>query len=110
MKQRPLWQKILLAVAVFFVLSSWWGRVWDAHKKGRGALAIVHVTGPIHSSMASTGWAGPDAEDVAERLHKISEDDDIKAILLRINSPGGTVGAVQEIQREMARCRAKGKT
>ena len=29
-------------------------------------------------------------------MHALSEDKDVKAIVLRINSPGGTVGAVQE--------------
>jgi protease-4 len=109
MKQRTLLQKVLLTAVAFFLLASFWGRLKDAHQRKKGALAIVHVSGPIRMDQAGPGWGSPDAEDIARRLHKLSEDDDVKAILLRINSPGGTVGAVQEIHREMARCRAKGK-
>lgn len=80
----------------------------DAVKSG--SLAIVNVYGPIRVSMTpSSAWSPPDADAIARRLHRLSENDDVKAILLRINSPGGTVGAVQEIYRELQRCRQKGK-
>jgi protease-4 len=75
----------------------------------KGALAIVHIYGLIHTRETSTGWGGPDTDEIVRRLHKISEDDDIKAVLLRINSPGGSVGAVQEIYTEIIRCKTKGK-
>ncbi len=38
----------------------------------------------------------------------ILEKKGIKAVVLRINSPGGTVGASQEILREIKKCREKG--
>jgi len=109
MKHRTLLQKILIGLAAFILLSSWWDHHRDARRRRQGALAIVHVSGPIYMDEAGPSWGNPDAEDIARRLHKLSEDNDVKAVLLRINSPGGTVGAVQEIHREMARCREKGK-
>jgi len=77
--------------------------------KKSGSLAIVDISGPIRISMTPSAWGAPDAETIARRLHRLSQDDDVKAILLRINSPGGTVAAVQEIYTEIQRCRAKGK-
>jgi len=83
------------------------------HKKassaGSGSLAIVEIRGPIRLNMSNSGFSNPDASDIARRLHRLSENDDVKAILLRINSPGGTVAAVQEIYTEIQRCKAKGK-
>src|ERR1039457_3883101 len=109
MKQTSLLSKLVIFLIAVYVLSSLWSHASDAHRKHQGALAIVHVSGPIHMASTVNTWGEPDAEDTARELHKLSEDKDVKAILLRINSPGGTVGAVQEIHREMARCRAKGK-
>jgi protease-4 len=51
----------------------------------------------------------PDADETARFIHRLSEDDRVKAVLLRINSPGGSVGAVQEIYTELKRCKDKGK-
>jgi len=109
MKQRTLLQKILLAAVAFFLLVNFWSRLKEAHERRQGALAIVNVSGVIKIDSAAPGWSGQDAEAVAKKLHELSEDKDVKAILLRINSPGGTVGAVQEISEEVARCRAQGK-
>jgi len=109
MKQRTLLQKIIIGSVIVVLFCSWWGHVSDMRHRHKGALAIVHVSGPIHMDESGPSWGSPDGEEITQQLHKLSEDKDVKAIVLRINSPGGTVGAVQEIDREMARCREKGK-
>src|SRR3954453_17761438 len=76
---------------------------------GGDALAIVKISGVIRTNSGGGLFDRPDADAIAKRLHKLSENDDVKAILLRIDSPGGTVGAVQEIAAEIERCRSKGK-
>ncbi|MFH1975490.1 MAG: signal peptide peptidase SppA [Pseudomonadota bacterium] len=42
-----------------------------------------------------------DARDTIRNIKKYREDDSIKAIVLRIDSPGGVVGPAQEIYREV---------
>jgi protease-4 len=42
-----------------------------------------------------------DAEPIVSQLVKFKKDNRIKAIILRIDSPGGGVGAAQEIHREI---------
>src|SRR5262245_13059330 len=69
-------------------------------KTKSGSVAVLHIEGSIQGSMGGSAWNKDDAEDIARRLRKWSEDKEIKVILLRINSPGGTVGGVQEIHRE----------
>ncbi len=106
---------ILYAIALLVTLASLFPRPTRSifkmkSTKPSGSLAIVRIQGPIRSSQQSSAWNTSDAEDIAQRLHAISEDEKVKAILLRINSPGGTVGGVQEIYTELQRCRAKGKT
>jgi protease IV len=87
-------------------------RFWEniSLKTKPGSVAVVRISGPIQTRMTGSGFgSSQDAEAIARRLHQISKDDTIKAIILRINSPGGTVGGVQEIYNEVLKCKAKGK-
>jgi protease-4 len=61
-------------------------------------IAVVNIRGMITSS-----------RDIVEQLGTFKEDDDVKAIILRINSPGGGVGPSQEIYREILRAKEKKK-
>lgn len=56
------------------------------------AIAVVEVKGVILDSKA-----------IIENLHRAEKAKGIKAILLRIDSPGGTVGPTQEIYQEIRR-------
>ncbi|MFA5976241.1 MAG: signal peptide peptidase SppA [Elusimicrobiota bacterium] len=100
---------LALLVGLFSILHPKDWRLKRVPKKQPGSLAIIHIYGPIRTDLSASAWASPDADDVAKRLHRLSENEEVKAILLRINSPGGTVGAVQEIHTEILRCKAKGK-
>lgn len=54
------------------------------------AVGVVEIEGAI-----------ADARDTIEQIRSFREDEDIKAIVIRINSPGGAVGPSQEIYREI---------
>jgi protease-4 len=60
----------------------------------QGNIGVVEVTGPILSS-----------KQVIENIKKFREDDVIKAIVIRVDSPGGGVGPSQEIFTELMRTR-----
>ena len=59
-------------------------------------VAVVEIAGPIYSS-----------QGVIEQLHRCRDDGSIKAIVLRVSSPGGVVASVQEIYRELTRSEKK---
>jgi protease-4 len=61
----------------------------------QGNIGIVEVTGPILSS-----------RQVIENIKEFREDDAIKAIVIRVDSPGGGVGPSQEIFTELMRTRS----
>ncbi len=63
-----------------------------------GDIAIVEVKGAIFES-------GP----VNEKLEKYRKNDSVKAVVLRIDSPGGSVGASQEIYTEVKKLAQKKK-
>lgn len=73
-----------------------------------GSVAIVRIEGVISASGAEggiLGAAGPYPEDVIFQLKKAEKDFAVRAVLLRINSPGGTAAASQEIYREVRKMR-----
>jgi len=59
-----------------------------------GNIGVVEVTGPIISS-----------QKIIEDIQWFIDDDDIKAIVLRVDSPGGGIGPSQEIYRELMKNR-----
>lgn len=63
---------------------------------GEGRVAILPVEGVI---------AGEMAERLVGTLHRFREDDRVRAFILEIRSPGGTVGASQALYREVRRLR-----
>lgn len=71
-------------------------------------IAIVRVEGPIELVSPSGPFGKPSgAEAVVKRLAELEKDSSIKAIVLRINSPGGTIAATQEIYQKIMSLRKK---
>jgi protease-4 len=64
------------------------------------AIGVVAIEGVISSELT---------ERTVRQLSKYGDDPSIKAIVLRINSPGGGVAASQEIYEEVKRIRSAGK-
>jgi protease IV len=65
---------------------------------GKKKVALINITGDIISS-----------EHILELLNTFGNMKSVKAIVLRVNSPGGGVGASQEIFREVKKIKEKGK-
>lgn len=77
---------------------------------GRGNIAIVEINGMIHSGPGGGGLFGfePGAsEPIMKQLRDAAEDDGIKAVVLDIDSPGGTPGGSQAIAVEVRRLAEK---
>jgi len=74
-------------------------------------IALVHGLGPIQLAADGSALGGVvmDAATVSEALRAAREDSKIKAILFRIDSPGGSYVAADTIWREVARAREEGK-
>ncbi len=75
-----------------------WGR-------GNGTVAVVYAEGTIVSGDGNDSLFGG-ANVIADRalvklLEEVREDDDVKAVVLRVNSPGGSGGASDTIWREI---------
>ena len=72
-------------------------------------IAVVNILGPIKASMKSSDPFSRNSEKIVKRLKKLNENASVKAVVLRINSPGGTVAAVQDIYSELLKMKKNGK-
>ena len=91
---------IVVLLVIFFAALYFIGR--SAGTSGRFAfgdkIAIVEIRGVIAQSSG-----------IIDEIHQYLEDDGVKAIILRIDSPGGGVGPSQEIHREILKVKEKKK-
>jgi protease-4 len=80
--------------------------VKPAPQKG-GAIAVILASGAIMDGEDSAGNMGGDT--TAARIREARLDPNVKAIVLRVNSPGGSVSASEVIREELAAAKAQGK-
>jgi protease-4 len=73
---------------------------------GRQSVAVIHVSGVIASSPQSgllTASATVTPESMITQLRRADNDSRVAAVLLRVDSPGGSAAASQEIFKEVKR-------
>lgn len=79
----------------------------DKNYKAKEKIALVFAEGTI---LANQGEVGTIVDDqYVKLLRKIREDEKIKAIVLRVNSPGGSAIASENIWRELSLAKQAGK-
>lgn len=72
-------------------------------------IAVYYAYGDIVSTNPGglAGEACIASEDVCRDLDKLAEDDDVKAVVLRVNSGGGSAYASEQIWHSMMKLKAK---
>jgi len=81
-------------------------------RRGKPVVALVHAAGPIHlgrSSSTPLSSRSIGSDTVAAALRSAGSDDSVKAVVLRIDSPGGSYVASDTIRREVIALRGAGK-
>lgn len=105
---------IVLGIVFFFLvitIISKPGNSPAASARSNGEVGIIYVEGVIANGRTG-GTALSDqtvSEEIAAALREAARDPGIKAVVIRLNSPGGTAAAAQEIGAEVDRLRKSGK-
>jgi protease-4 len=97
-----------------FGLLQFWGKLLAGGKKrpaGKEVIGIVYVDGailpgkpePSPISLGGEAYSTP----IRKALDKIADDQDVKAVVLRVNSPGGSAVASEIILNATQRVKAK---
>ncbi|HEX2254424.1 MAG TPA: signal peptide peptidase SppA [Thermoanaerobaculia bacterium] len=94
-------------------LQKYWQRADKPYAKGDDTIALVYGVGAVVRGDGGfdplTGSASMGGAAVAKALRAAIDDDDVEAIILRVDSPGGSYVASDMIWREVMRAREAGK-
>jgi len=76
-------------------------------------IAIVEAAGEIRDGTAKTSWvnasSGIASDDLSAAIGEAAKDKNIKAIVLRVDSPGGSVTASDQILHAVKKAQSAGK-
>jgi protease-4 len=75
--------------------------------KGKHRIAVVYAEGEIVDGEGAGNQIG--GERLSRELRRLRLDKNVKAIVFRVNSPGGSASASEFIQREVILAKAAGK-
>ena len=71
---------------------------------GKGKIAVYYAVGDIDGSTSAD--EGINSKKVIKELRELREDADVKAVVLRVNSPGGSAYGSEQIWREVVLLKA----
>ncbi len=104
MKGKSFWLFVLsfalvgLSAAMFLLAIALVSEGEGASIFGKNSLAVVEIKGGIF-----------DPKETLDELNRVYKNDDLKALILRIDSPGGAVSPSQEIYQAVLRVKEKKK-
>jgi protease IV len=83
-------------------------------RKSKPTIAVVTLAGPIVSGrggrqLSPLGTSSAGGDTIAAALREAGADDAVSAVVLRVDSPGGSVTGSETVWREVNRLRKAGK-
>lgn len=120
MLKRIFMTVILLLAVLSFVISLLGGRNNSTVKKAEDTaikgdkIAVIDITGPMMSGGSGMPQlfsenTGAYSTVIMRQLRRAAKDRSVKAVLLNINSPGGSVTSAEEISEEVQKFKKESK-
>ena len=78
-----------------------------ANRKAKDKIAVIYAEGNVMDGSARGMDQGVYGDDIVKALRQASEDKDVKAIVLRVNSPGGQATASESMTHAVMQAREK---
>jgi protease-4 len=76
-------------------------------------IAVIEIDGVIYSGKTQRnfiyGSKGTGSEDIENQLNTVKKDPTIRAVIIRVNSPGGSILAAEEIYQAIEKVKKAGK-
>ena len=80
---------------------------FDEGEDTDGTIAVLYACGEIDGAMNSSGIY---SEDMVDLIRELQQDDDVKGLVLRVNSPGGSAFGSEQIWYALEQFKKSGKT
>lgn len=110
-----MYKKSVIIVIAVLILISLVGLAFRGGDKQKAIqsdkIAVIYVEGVIIGGRGANNVFSEQGgtDQVIKQLHEARDDASVKAVVLRINSPGGSAAASQEVGEEVKKLRSTGK-
>jgi len=89
---------------ISFVSPSDYSETISSTGKGKDKIAVLYAAGEIHDGEGNDGIY---SKTMTATIRKIAKDENIKAVVLRVNSPGGSALASEVLYHELMQLKKK---
>ncbi|WP_459187902.1 signal peptide peptidase SppA [Parabacteroides sp. APC149_11_2_Y6] len=79
-------------------------------KENKDKITVLYAEGEIREDESSSPFGADEqviSEEMAKKLRKLKDDDNVKAVVFRVNSPGGSAYLSEQIWKEVVELKAK---
>ncbi|AKB30109.1 Periplasmic serine protease [Methanosarcina siciliae T4/M] len=98
----------LIAVIAVSMAAIFYGLGFGGELGNSEKIAVIYVQGSMLTGNVPSGLGYATSEEISENIHSAVADENVRAIVLRINSAGGSPAAAQEISIEIEKAQEKG--
>ncbi|AKB77011.1 Periplasmic serine protease [Methanosarcina horonobensis HB-1 = JCM 15518] len=98
----------LITVIVVSIAAIFYGLGFGGNLGSSEKIAVIYVQGTMLTGNVPAGLGYATSEEISEKIRSAVADKNVKAIVLRINSGGGSPAAAQEITAEIEKAQEQG--
>src|SRR5659263_194427 len=100
---RKILQFIVIVLILLFIIAGSFYLIMGGKDLGisKNRVEVIYVQGIMLTGSVPTGFGVATSEDIVKSLKDANEDEGVKAIVMRINSPGGSPASAEEIVNAM---------
>ncbi len=98
----------LIAVIAVSIAAIFYGLGFGGNIGSSDKIAVIYVQGTMLTGNVPAGLGYATSEEICQNIHSAVEDNNVRAIVLRVNSGGGSPSAAQEIAIEIEKAQKQG--
>lgn len=98
----------LITIIVVSIAAIFYGLGFGGDLGSSDKVAVIYVQGSMLTGNVPSGLGYATSEEICENIRSAVKDKNVRAIVLRINSPGGSPSAAQEISTEIEKAQKQG--
>lgn len=111
-KKGRKWQYITIVAVLLFIIGASFAVIYQTFNgdlySSDDKIAVIYIQGTLVTSSVPGGFGYASSEEISDNIRKALNDDNVKAIVLRVNSGGGASTAGEEVYSEVKKASESG--
>lgn len=111
-KKSRKWQYIAIVAVLLFIIGASFAAIYQSFNgdlySSNDKVAVIYVQGTLITSSIPGGLGYVSSEEISDNIRKALRDENVKAIVLRVNSGGGSSTAGEEVYTEVKKASDSG--